>query len=88
MHHFVDNGSEKLLSISLFTVASAMFKNPNVIAYTSRSLSPTEEIYSQIERECLGLVHACERNHIYLFGRQFTVYTDHKAFGPSHQQSK
>ena len=53
--------------------------NANVIAYTSRSLSPTEERYSQIERECLGLVHACERNHIYLFGRQFTVCTDHKA---------
>ena len=53
--------------------------NANVIAYASRSLSPTEERYSQIERECLGLVHACERNHIYLFGRQVTVYTDHKA---------
>ena len=41
--------------------------------------SPTEERCSQIERECLGVVHACERNHIYLFARQFTMYTDHKA---------
>lgn len=50
-----------------------------VINYSSRALTDTESRYSQIERECLGIVYACERNRLYLFGRQFTLFNDHKA---------
>jgi len=35
--------------------------------------------YAQIERECLALVYGCERNRLYLLGRQFTAYNDYKA---------
>ena len=48
------------------------------IAYISRSLTPTERRYSQIEREALGCVWAVERLHNYLFGINFTLLTDNK----------
>ena len=53
--------------------------NPKVIAYSSRSLTKAEQNYSQIERECLSITYACERNRLYLLGRDFTIYNDHKA---------
>ena len=49
------------------------------MSYSSRALTPTEQRYSQLERECLSLVYGCEKNRIYLLGRQFTLYNDHKA---------
>lgn len=48
------------------------------IAYTSRSLTPTERRYLQIEREALGCIRAVECLHNYLFGVQFTILTDNK----------
>ena len=58
-------------------------KNPGteaakIISYSSRALSPAEQKYSQIERECLSIVYACEHNRLYLFGRSFTIFNDHK----------
>ena len=46
-------------------------KDPNVIPYSSRSLSNNEKRYSQIQRELLIITYACERNRLYLFGRLF-----------------
>ena len=37
-------------------------KNPHVISYSSRSLTTTEQKYSQIKRECLSLVYACKKH--------------------------
>lgn len=48
------------------------------IAYASRSLTPTERRYSQIEREALGCVWAVEHFRTYLWGGKFTLQTDHK----------
>jgi hypothetical protein len=50
-----------------------------IICYASRSLSDIERRYSQTEKEALGLVWACERFHVYLFGKKFELLTDHKA---------
>lgn len=48
------------------------------IVYISRSLTPTETRYAQIEKEALAVTWACERLFAYLLGLQFTVHTDHK----------
>ena len=48
------------------------------IAYTSRTLLPAERNYSQIEWECLAMVYSVKKLHQYLFGRSFTMTTDHK----------
>ncbi|RUA05255.1 MAG: hypothetical protein DSY43_04955 [Gammaproteobacteria bacterium] len=49
-----------------------------VVAYASRSLTGVEQRYSQTEKEALGIVWGCERFHMYLYGVEFTLLTDHK----------
>lgn len=49
-----------------------------VICYASRSLTDVEKRYLQIEKEALGVVWACERLYMYLYGTDFEILTDHK----------
>ena len=49
------------------------------IACASRSLTTTERKYCQTDKEALSVVWACEKFHIYLYGTEFDLYTDHKA---------
>ena len=48
------------------------------IAYTSKSMSETEKRYSQIEKEALALVWACEKFADYIIGKHIQIETDHK----------
>ena len=48
------------------------------IAFASRTLSPAEKGYSQLEKEGLACVFGVKKFHEYLFGRMFSLYTDHK----------
>ena len=49
-----------------------------IISYASKSPSDVEKRYSQTEKEALAIVWACERFHVYLYGIEFELYTDHK----------
>ena len=48
------------------------------IAYGSKTLTPAETRYANIERELLGMVGALEKFHYFTFGRPVTILTDHK----------
>ena len=53
-----------------------------VISYASRALTPVEQRYSQTEREALAIVFGCEKFHLYLYGNQAKVFTDHRPLVP------
>lgn len=48
------------------------------VQYASRSLSAQEKKYSQTEKEALAVVWGCERHHLFLYGKPFTILTDHQ----------
>ena len=50
-----------------------------IILYASRALSEVERKYSQVEREALATVWACERLKFYLIGKEFDLFVDNKA---------
>lgn len=47
-------------------------------AFASRSLAPAEKRYSQLDKEGLAIIFAVKRFHQYLYGRRFTIISDHK----------
>ena len=49
------------------------------IAFASRTLTPAERRYSASEREALACMWACEHWNFYVYGRRFTLVTDHQA---------
>lgn len=61
-------------------------KGPRIIAYGNKTLSACERRYCQTEKEALALVWAVEHFHMFLYGKEFELITDHKPleiiFGP------
>ena len=49
------------------------------VAFASRVLSSAERAYSAGEREALACIWAAEHWHWYLYGRKFTIRTDHSS---------
>ena len=63
-------------------LGAAILQNDRPVAYASRSLTPTEKYYAQIEKELLSVVFALERFNQYVYGKHITVFTDHKPLIP------
>ena len=63
---------------SQYGLGACLMQNGHPIAYASRSLTNTESNYAQIEKELLAIVFGAERFESYLYGRKFTVESDHQ----------
>ena len=48
------------------------------IAYISRTLTPAEKNYSQLEKEALAIIFAVRKFHKYIYGRHFVIESDHR----------
>lgn len=48
------------------------------IGYVSRSLNPAERNYSTVDKEALAVVVGVKKFHQFLYGKKFTIRTDHK----------
>ena len=63
---------------SLKGLGACIIQDGKPTAFASKSLTDTETRYANIERELLAIVFGCKKFHTYLYGRSFTVETDHK----------
>lgn len=63
---------------SMKGLGAVLLQEGKPVIYVSRTLTPAEERYSNIERELLGVVFAMERLHNYAYGEPVRVQTDHK----------
>ena len=48
------------------------------VYFVSRTLSDCERRYSQLEREALAIIFAIKKFHYYIYGKEFTLITDHE----------
>ena len=59
-------------------LGAVLLQEGKPVAYASKSLSPTEEDYAQIEKEVYSIVFGSKRFHQYIYGRHVEISTDHK----------
>jgi transposase InsO family protein len=63
---------------SLKGLGACLLQHGKVVASASKSLTQAQSDYSNIERETLALAYGVTRFHMFLFGKEFTVESDHK----------
>ena len=77
---YYDPNKEVTLEVdaSMKGLGAALIQEGKIVAFASKTLTETQSRYSNIEREMLAIVFGIKRFHTFLYGRQFTVVSDHK----------
>ena len=73
----VTDASSTGLGAALLHVTPDGLERP--VSYASRTLTPTERKYAQVEKEAAGVSFGVRRFHQFLFGRPFTLVVDNRA---------
>lgn len=64
---------------SSFALGAVLLQEGQPVMFASRTLTPTERRYAQIEKETLAILFSCKRFDQYIFGqKQVTVQSDHQ----------
>ena len=61
-----------------YGLGAVLMQEGHAVAYASRSLTPTERRYAQIEKELLAVVFGLEKFHQYVYGKTVVVESDHR----------
>jgi hypothetical protein len=59
-------------------LGACLLQGGRPVAYASRALTQTEQMYAQIEKEMLSIVFVCRKFHPFIYGKTVRVQTDHK----------
>ena len=59
-------------------LGAALLQNHKPMAFACKALTNAECCYADIEREMLAVVFRAERFRTYVYGRSFTIKSDHK----------
>ena len=60
-------------------LGATLIQDDGPVAFVSKALTPTEQHYVNNERELLVCVFSAEHFWTYVFGRHFTIESDHKS---------
>jgi hypothetical protein len=85
-----DNDFLVATDASNYGIGAVLYQNINgekkYISFASRALSDSELGYGATKRELLGVIFALRKFRYYLYGKHFTLLTDHKALTYIHTQ--
>ena len=70
--------TEVIVDASPVGLGAILCQDGHPVSYAGRSLTDTEQRYSQTDKEMLAVVFGVEKFHLYVYGASFTVRTDHK----------
>ena len=59
-------------------LGACLLQDNKPVVFASKTLTPTQSAYSNIERETLAIVNGVTKFHTYRFGKPFVIITDHK----------
>ena len=63
---------------SQYGFGAVLLQEGRSVAYASRSLTQTEQNYTQFKKELYVIVFACEKFHQYIYGKCVHVQSEHK----------